>query len=79
LRRRGIVAVIPTRQDRRRDPRSEKETYRRRDVVERCVGWLKENRRIGTRHEKRAVNFLAMTKLAMIQRCFRIIESPDTA
>jgi transposase len=77
LRRRGIVAVIPTRKDQRRNPHFDKETYRRRNVVERCMSWLKENRRIGTRHEKLAVNFLAMAKLAMIRRCFRILESPD--
>ena len=79
LRRRGIKAVIPTRKDQRRNPSFDRETYRRRNVVERCMSWLKENRRIGTRHEKLAVNFLAMAKLAMIRRCFRILESPDTA
>jgi transposase len=41
-------------------------------VIERCIGWLKECRRIGTRFEKLAVNFLAMVKLAMIGRCLRI-------
>ncbi|MCH7849574.1 MAG: transposase, partial [Planctomycetes bacterium] len=34
--------------------------------------WLKHARRIATRYEKTAVNFLAMLKLAMIQRYFRI-------
>ena len=33
---------------------------------------LKHARRIATRHEETAVNFLAMLKLAMIQRYFRI-------
>jgi transposase len=41
------------------------------------MGWLKENRRLATRHEELAVNFLAMVKLAMIRRCFRLIDSPD--
>jgi transposase len=41
------------------------------------MGWLKENRRLATRHEKLAVNFLAMVKLAMIRRCFRLLDSPD--
>ena len=77
LRRRGIVAVIPTRKDQRRNPRFDKETYRRRNVVERCVAWLKENRRVGTRHEKLAVNYLAMVKLAMIRRCLRLLDSSD--
>ena len=38
----------------------------------RCIGWLKECRRIGTRFEKLAINFLAMMKLAMIQRYLEI-------
>jgi transposase len=70
LRRRGIKAVIPTRKDQRRLPGFDKETYRRRNVVERCIGWLKESRRLATRFEKLAENFLAMVKLAMLERRF---------
>jgi transposase len=47
--------------------------YRGRCVVEQCVGWLKEFRRIGTRFEKLAVNFHGMLQLAMIQRHFRLL------
>lgn len=79
LRRRRIKAVIPTRKDQRRNPHFDKEAYRRRNVVERCVAWLKENRRLATRYEKLAVNFLAMVKLAMIRRCFKVYGSPDRA
>lgn len=46
--------------------------YRRRSVVECCVGWLKECRRLAIRFEKLAIKFLTMLKLAMIQRCLRI-------
>ncbi len=69
--------MIPTRKDQRRNPRFDAEAYRRRNIVERCILWLKENRRLATRFEKLAVNFLAMVKLAMIRRCFRLIEPPD--
>lgn len=31
---------------------------------------LKENRRLGTRYEKLAVNFLALVELAAIRMCF---------
>lgn len=79
LRRRGIRAVIPTRKDQRPNPRFDTPTYRRRNVVERLVGWLKESRRLATRFEKLAVNFLAMVKLAMIQRCLRVLHSSDRA
>jgi transposase len=77
LRSRGIGAVIPTRKDQKPNPRFDKVTYRRRNIVERVVGWLKENRRLATRFEKLAVNFLAMVKLAMFQRCLRLLDSPD--
>jgi transposase len=77
LRRRGVRAVIPTRGDQKRNPRFNKATYRRRNIVERVVGWLKENRRLATRYEKLAVNFLAMVKLAMIRRCLRLLNSSD--
>lgn len=47
--------------------------------MERCVGWLKECRRIATRFEKLALNYLAMLKLAMIQRYLQILHLSDKA
>jgi len=47
--------------------------YRGRSVVEQCVGWLKEFRRIATRFEKLAVNFHGMLQLAMIRRYLRLL------
>ncbi|MCH8345282.1 MAG: transposase, partial [Planctomycetes bacterium] len=38
---------------------------------------LKCCRRIGTRYEKLATHFLAMVKLAMIQRCLRVLDPSD--
>jgi transposase len=73
LRRRGIEAVIPTRRDQPREP-LDRAKYRRRNVVERCIGWLKEARRVATRYEKLATHYLAMVKLAMIQRCLRLLD-----
>jgi len=80
LRRHAIEAVIPQRSDQQRNHRGrplgfDKDSYRRRSIIECCVGWLKECRRIGTRFEKLAVNFLAMIKVACIQRCLRILFS----
>lgn len=73
LREHRIGAVIPQRDDQRayhqgRPFLFDKTAYRRRSIVEQCIGWLKEARRIGTRFEKLAINFLAMVKLAMIHR-----------
>ena len=80
LRGRGITPVIPTKKNQRPNPRFDRTLYRRRNVVERLVGWLKENRRLATRYEKLAVNYLALVKLAMIRRLFHLLHhSPDTA
>jgi transposase len=79
LRQRGIRAVIPTRSNQRPHPHFDRRTYRRRNIIERVVGWLKEHRRLATRFEKLAVNFLAMVKLAMIQRCLRVLHSSNRA
>jgi transposase len=72
-----IEPVIPHRDNEkaRHDPKTtfDRRTYRGRCVVEQCVGWLKENRRIGTRFEKLAVNFLAMLELAIIRRYLKTL------
>jgi transposase len=66
LRRRGIGAVIPTRVDQRRHPRFDRQAYRHRNRVERLFNRLKQFRRIATRYEKRAANYLAMLTLGAI-------------
>jgi transposase len=40
--------------------------YRRRNVVERCIGRLKQVRRIATRYENRALHYLVFLHLAAI-------------
>lgn len=60
----------PARKGQRRGPHFGKEAYRRRNVLERCVGWREECRRLAARHEKPAVSFLAMVNLAMLRRGF---------
>jgi transposase len=72
-----IESVIRSTSHERKKCSLDREKYRQRNVVERCINWLKEARRIATRYEKMAVNFLAMTKLAIIQRCFRLLDSSD--
>jgi transposase len=73
LARRGIEAVIPSRSN-QPSVRLNKRKYRGRNVVERCIGWLKWCRRVATRYEKLAESYLAMVSLAMIQRCNRLLE-----
>jgi transposase len=84
LRRHRIGAVIPQRSDQQAQHRGrplnfDKDAYRRRSVIECCIGWLKECRRIGTRFEKLALNFLAMIKLAIIRRYLRLLDLSDRA
>jgi transposase len=73
LRRCGMTPLIPRKDNEllRYDGRAmfDKQAYRRRSIVEQTICWQKQSRRIGTRFEKPAINFLAMMKLAMITRC----------
>lgn len=79
LRRRRIKAVIPTRKDQRRRPGFDKEAYRGRNVVERCINWLKESRALATRFDKLAVNYLATVKLAILQQYLRKLAPIDSS
>ena len=70
----GIDPVIPSKENENRDARPvkfDKELYRRRNIIGRLVGWLKESRRIFSRFEKTAKNFAGMIKMAFIQRYLR--------
>jgi transposase len=65
-RHRGIRPVIPPKADQRRQPNFDCQAYRERNKVERLINRLKQSRRIATRYEKRAANYLAMVIIAMI-------------
>ena len=76
LAERSINPVIPCKsgQDRGVRPvRFDRAAYRERNIVERLIGWLKESRRVLTRFEKTAVNFLAMVKWACVKRYLRLM------
>ena len=66
LRRKGIRQTIPRRSNEKHRGRFDRAVYRRRNVVERCINRLKQFRRVATRYEKRAENYLAMLILAAI-------------
>lgn len=66
LARQGIRATIPRRRDEMRPGPFDREAYRHRNRVERCINRLKQYRRIATRYEKRAANYLAMLTLVAI-------------
>ena len=60
LRERGSTPVIAHRKNEARPEEFDAEAYRQRNLIERCVGRLKEFRRIATRYEKTAISFAAM-------------------
>lgn len=67
----GIQPVIPSKSNEDRDARRvefDRDEYRDRNIVERLIGWLKENRRVFSRFEKTAKNFGGFIKMAFIQR-----------
>lgn len=71
-----IVPVIPSKTNEDRDARPvefDGAAYKRRNIVERLIGWLKESRRILTRFEKTAKNYLGMLKVAFIHRYMRLL------
>lgn len=66
----NVAPVIPEKGQKANDidhPDFDREAYRRRNVVERLIGRLKEFRRIFGRFEKTAVNYLAMIRTAFIR------------
>ena len=80
LERRSIEQVIPQRSDQVKHEgrrKLDRRAYKKRARVEQSVGWLKENRRVGTRYDKLASSFLAFVNLAIIRRYLRILAQDD--
>jgi transposase len=72
----GIQPVIPSKENEDRAARPiefDRDSYRDRNIIERLIGWLKESRRVLTRFEKTAKNFLGMIKMAFIHRYLRVL------
>ncbi len=71
----GIQPVIPSKANEDREARAvefDVDTYRDRNIIERLIGWLKENRRIFSRFEKTAMNYAGMLKMAFIHRYLKL-------
>ena len=69
--------MIPQRSDqlakhRGRPLKFDKDAYRQRSIIERCIGWLMECLGLATRFEKLAVNFLVMIKVTILERYLKI-------
>lgn len=68
LGRRRIGRVIPSRKNQPRAAGFDKAAYRKRNIIERVVGWSKECRRLLTRFEKLAVNYVVFWIIASLVR-----------
>ena len=64
---RDAVPIIPDRQRTETRHAFSKPLYRLRNRIERAFNKLKQFRRIATRYEKLAANFLAMIKIATVR------------
>jgi transposase len=62
----GALAVIPNNPSRAQKYRLDKHLYAQRHLVECCFSKLKQFRRVATRFEKTARNYLAIVTLAAI-------------
>jgi len=62
----GAKAVIPPRSNRTKKREYDKHLYKDRNLVERFINKVKQCRRIATRYEKTARNYLAFWHLASI-------------
>lgn len=75
LKSKGIKIVIPRKSNEKMASegrtRLDRDAYRNRNVVERRFGRLKEYRRIATRYDKTAINYLAMVKLGCIRMYYK--------
>ena len=75
----GMKCVIPYRKwkDLQR-PEMDKTAYKLRNVIERFIGKIKENRRVATRYDKKASHFKAFIILAALNnmaKCYLLAET----
>jgi transposase len=78
LRRRGIKAVVPVKEDQKkhrrakgsaggRPPALDRDLYKERNTVERCFNKLKQFRAVATRYDKRQVTYEGTIDVASIR------------
>lgn len=74
LREEGAFANIPSKVNRRSKPYFSTWLYRERNLIECFFAKLKHFRRVATRYDKLADNFLAMVQLASMRLWLRVYE-----
>lgn len=69
--KKGVEPVIPhQKSEAAREGPFDRESYRKRNLIERGISLLKWFRRVATRYEKLAVHYLGMLKLAILFRFY---------
>ncbi len=68
---RGAEAVIPPKKNRVKQRAYDKHLYKERNLAERFLNRIKRFRRVATRYEKTARNFLAFVRVASIMVLLR--------
>ncbi|WP_139015811.1 IS5 family transposase [Ensifer aridi] len=71
----GATPNIPAKSNRKWKPCFSKRLYRKRNLIERFFSKLKHFRRVATRYDKLAANFLVMVQLASMRLWLRAYES----
>lgn len=66
IERRGAEAVIPPRSNLKDQREFDHQLYKERNLVERFISRIKQYRRVATRYEKTARNYLAFVQVAAI-------------
>ncbi|MDR2434776.1 MAG: transposase [Treponema sp.] len=61
------TAVLPGRRNRKEEIVYAPEVYKKRGLIERICGKLKENRRLAVRYEKSDINFLGFIFIAFLK------------
>ena len=72
---RDVAPNIPVKSNRKQRSCFSRSLYRERNRIERFFCHMKQFRRVATRYEKLAANYLAMLKLAAIRLWLRAYES----
>ena len=66
IRRRGAEPCVPPRSNRKATIGYDRHLYKERNVAERFFGRVKQHRRVATRYDKKAANFLGFVWVASI-------------
>ena len=71
IRARGTEAVIPPKKNRKEPREYDRPLYKERNKVERFINLMKHYRRVATRYEKTARNFLGFVYVAAVMVLLR--------